>query len=415
MDRELSREQILRRQRKRIAQGGIIFIIVLVLFLLFRFWLRPVIHRSEIQTTFTDRGDIEATISASGTILPEFEEVISSPITSRILHIYHNVGETVKEGEIILSLDKKNEQLQLAKSLEDLASKENQKKKLQLSMERTLLDLQTNYEIQRLRTESLNTIFQNEKYIHSLGGTTQEMVKQAELNAKIAQLEIDHLHQSIANQKSSLQADLRDQEFIINNQKRDLDELKNRINNADVKATGVGVVTWINDKIGSTVSLGEGLVKLSNLQSFKAEGTVSDIQHNKLAVGRKVILEVNDSLLTGTISSINPTVQNDAVKFTVMPTDKSHPALRSNQKVDLYIVTSQRKKVVRLAKKNWINNSSNPYLFVIKGNKAIRKTVQFGESNFDYMEIKSGIAPGEEVIISDMADKMHLKEIKINE
>jgi HlyD family secretion protein len=41
--------------------------------------------------------------------------------------------------------------------------------------------------------------------------------------------------------------------------------------------------------------------------------------------------------------------------------------------------------------------------------------VRFGESNFEYFEVLDGIHPGEEVIISDMDDKMHLQKIKVKE
>jgi len=415
MDRELSVQTVKNRKRKRILQILFVLLPIVILLFAFRILIRPSIHLSEIQTVFTNMGDIEATIPASGLILPEFEEVISSPITSRIIYVYRNVGETVHRGDTILSLDKSNEQLTLDKLVEELGSKENQKRKLQLSIQRTLIDLQTNFEIQRLRSESLHKSYENEKYINSLGGTTQEMVKQAELNSQIAQLEINHLQQNIDNQKASMQTDLIDQEYIINIQKKDIEKKKKRLANADVKANGTGVVTWVNDKIGSTVVTGQELVKLSNLNSFKVEGSVSDIYHNKLAVARTVLIGINDSIIEGSITAVNPTVQNDAVKFTVMPSNKSHSALRSNQKVDIYVITAYRKNVVRMPRKNWINRSSNPYVFVRMGNKAIRKTVQFGESNFDYVEIVNGLKPGEEVIISDMEDKMHLKEVKVKE
>ncbi|NJK97782.1 MAG: hypothetical protein HC905_25285 [Bacteroidales bacterium] len=106
-------------------------------------------------------------------------------------------GETVNPGVVILSLDKSADELQLGKMNEELASRLNQKQRLQLNMESTIIELQTNYEIQRLKTESFRTNYENEKYIKSLGGTTEEMVKQAELQSKIAQLEIDHLNKAL--------------------------------------------------------------------------------------------------------------------------------------------------------------------------------------------------------------------------
>lgn len=41
---------------------------------------KSAINRSAITTAVVEKGDIENTISATGEILPEFEEIITSPI-----------------------------------------------------------------------------------------------------------------------------------------------------------------------------------------------------------------------------------------------------------------------------------------------------------------------------------------------
>lgn len=249
----------------------------------------------------------------------------------------------------------------------------------------------------------------------SLGASSQESVKQAEMNSEIATMESIHLKKSIENQKASMQTDLLDLQYEINIHRRNMDEIRKHISNADVKASGSGVITWINDKIGTTVSLGSELVKMANLTSFTAEATVSDLYSRKLAIGGKVNILVNDSLLTGKIAAINPTVQNDAIKFKVQLDKKNHPMLRSNQKVDIFIVTAFREKVLRLPRGEYFSGTSQPYVFVVKGDKAIRRIVKFGESNFEYVEVENGLEVGESIITSKMDDKMHLTDIKVKE
>lgn len=413
MDRQLSNEFLKKQKKRRIAGAVIIALAAILIFVAFRMLIRPVIHLNQIEIATVDQGDVEGSVMATGIILPEFEEVIPSPVTSRIVKIYHNVGELVKKEDIILSLDKSNDKLQLAKMTEELASRENQKKRMELNVEATIIDLQTNFEIQQLKGASLKTKFENEKYLKTLGGTTEETVKQAELEAKIAQLESDHLQKNIINKKAQLQTELKDQEFNISIYRKDVNEVETRLCASDVKAPGAGVITWINDKIGSTVVNGSELIKISNLESFKIEGNISEIYLKKISIGSKVLIMVNDSILTGRVSSINPTVQNDAVKFTLIPDVKNHRALSSNKKVDLMIITSLKRNVIRLPKTALDNIGSSPYFFVVKGNKATRKLVKMGESNFDYVEVESGLEPGDKVITSSMEEYKHLEIIKI--
>ena len=43
----------------------------------------------------------------------------------------------------------------------------------------------------------------------------------------------------------------------------------------------------------------------------------------------------------------------------------------------------------------------------------MRRRVALGEANYDYVEVISGIEPGEQVVISDMQDYAKQPELKI--
>ncbi len=83
-------------------------------------------------------------------------------------------------------------------------------------------------------------------------------------------------------------------------------------------------------------------------------------------------------------------------------------------KVEVLLVTAARNNVVREAYGNGFKGTPVQDVFVVKDNKAIRRTVQIGMSNFDYVELKDQINPGDVVIISDMSAYKHAKEITIN-
>jgi HlyD family secretion protein len=53
-------------------------------------------------------------------------------------------------------------------------------------------------------------------------------------------------------------------------------------------------------------------------------------------------------------------------------------------------------------------------VFVLENNKtARRREIETGLSNFDFVEIKQGLKPGEKVIITDMSQYKHLDQIQI--
>ena len=60
-------------------------------------------------------GNIENTINASGEILPEFEEIITSPINASIQNVVMDAGTSVKAGQSVLTLDKSASQTEYEK------------------------------------------------------------------------------------------------------------------------------------------------------------------------------------------------------------------------------------------------------------------------------------------------------------
>jgi HlyD family secretion protein len=80
-------------------------------------------------------GNLEATITASGTVVPEYEQVISSPIDTRILRILKKAGDTLHPNEPILMLDLETAKLAYDKISDQLALKINSQYQAKASLE----------------------------------------------------------------------------------------------------------------------------------------------------------------------------------------------------------------------------------------------------------------------------------------
>ena len=105
MDREIPLHEKRRALRNQIFKyGGITAGVVLALYLLLGF-LRTSVKYKDLIVSTVDKGTIEITINASGKVIALTEEIIVSPINSRILEVYKNPGEKVEKGEAILKLE----------------------------------------------------------------------------------------------------------------------------------------------------------------------------------------------------------------------------------------------------------------------------------------------------------------------
>src|SRR5258705_3870234 len=78
MDRPLDLAFVRHRARKRIAQVVLALAALIGGFLLLSAWITPSVARNDLRTAVVDSGLVEASISASGTVRPTFEEASSS-------------------------------------------------------------------------------------------------------------------------------------------------------------------------------------------------------------------------------------------------------------------------------------------------------------------------------------------------
>src|SRR5207302_7963308 len=102
--------------RKKLALVLIISISIIFLGALFlRSAFGSTIKKTDIITAVVETGAIENTISASGEILPEFEQVITSPISASIQRVLIEAGSHVNAGQSILLLDKSATQAEYEK------------------------------------------------------------------------------------------------------------------------------------------------------------------------------------------------------------------------------------------------------------------------------------------------------------
>jgi HlyD family secretion protein len=107
-------------------------------------------------------------------------------------------------------------------------------------------------------------------------------------------------------------------------------------------------------------------------------------------------------------------VQNNIVNFDVQLEDKANKLLRPKMKVEVYLVTDARSKVVRVSNGSGFTGVPVQDVFVLRADgKAERRTVKIGLANFDYVEILEGIRAGERVIVSDMSKYKNAKELEI--
>lgn len=413
MDRELDASEISRDRRRKLllGVGGVAAVVFLIAML--PTWLRPSLERDLIRTARVERGSVEATVQAAGTVIPAFESVLSSPVEARVQKILKRPGDRVKVGDEILSLDTSASQLDLSRLVDRYSQKQNEQEQLRLKLEKDLIDLNGRIETQRLDAEVFEARAAQNRKLRQEGLVSAETLRVSEVEAKKGQIELQQLRDQVATSRRQTDAQLKGLALDLQILAKERTESQRQLELATTRADRDGVVTWVFQEEGGTVRRGDVVARIADPESFRVEATASDIHSARLAAGLPVKVMVDGQAMAGRLGTVYPSVENGSVKFTVDLAEPRNRKLRDNLRVDVFVVTAVRAGALRVQTGPFAQGEGSEEVFVVRGDGATRRTVRFGLAGAEYLEVLDGLSAGDEVIISDMRDYRHLTKVHL--
>lgn len=415
MDREIPKEVRNKERNKKIVRyGGIGVASVIVISVLISF-MRTGVKTKDLVFSTVDKGTIEVSVSASGKVVPAFEEIINSPINTRIVEIYKKGGDSVDIGTPILKLDLQSVETDYKKLLDEEQMRSYKLNQLRVNNQTKLNDLAMKIKVSAMQLNRKKVELRNEQYLDSLGSGTTDKVRQAELSYNVAQLEYEQLEQQYDNEKEVLAAEYKVQELDFSIFRKGLAEMKRTLDDAQIRSPRKAILTYINNQIGAQVSQGSQLAVISDLSHFKVEGEIADTYGDRVAAGGKAIVKIGSEKLEGTVSSVTPLSKNGVISFTVQLNEDNNRRLRSGLKTDVYVMNAVKEDVMRIANASYYVGRGEYELFVRNSDKEIvKRKVQLGDSNFEFVEVASGLQPGDQVVVSDMSNYKNKNKLKLN-
>ena len=336
MDREIPKEVRDKERKKKFIKYGAIGVAAVVCIAVLISFMRSSVNKKDLVFSEVDNGTIEVSVSASGKVVPAFEEIINSPINTRIVEVYRKGGDSVDVGTPILKLD--------------LQSTETEYKKL--------LDEE---QMKRYQLEQL----------------------------KVKELEFNIFSKSLA-------------------------EMKRTLDDAQIRSPRKAILTYINNQVGAQVAEGSQVAIISDLSHFKVEGEIADTYGDRVAAGGRAIVKIGNEKLEGTVSSVTPLSKNGVISFIVQLNEDNNKRLRSGLKTDVYVMNAVKEGVLRLANASYYVGRGEYELFVQDSkDEVVKRKVQLGDSNFEYVEVISGLKPGDKVVVSDMSSYKNKNKLKL--
>lgn len=413
MDRPLDPRVRRTRTARRIALATAAVAGALAAFAALSKLLEPSLSYASLRTARVDVGPLDATVSASGTVVPEVEKVLASPIDTRVLRVLARAGAALRPGDAILELDVSEANLALQKLDQALALKDNQVERVRVELEGTLAALDSQLEIKALQLEAFRAVVKRNRKCFTDGIVSEEEVDRSVLDEARTSVELAQLRRARAIAARSTAAQIAGVSLERDTLRKERAEQQRQLDLATTQSDRAGVLTYVVTEEGAQVHKGDILARVADLTAFRVDATISEVHAGRIRAGQPATVRIDETRLEGVVSRVVPAIQNGLVTLSVSLRENNHPRLRSNLRVEVDLVTDRRSRALRVAKGAFGGSEGATYLFVVTGARAVKRRVRLGVSSAERYEVLDGLAEGDEVVLSDMSEHAHLDQLTL--
>ena len=222
------------------------------------------------------------------------------------------------------------------------------------------------------------------------------------------------IRSSINKEKQTNQMQIAQMNRSIQTMELSLNILRNNKKNFLIVAPESGRLTSFDPVLGKTIQAGESIGKIDSRQGYKLVAEVDEFYLEKIREGLKGEIEYKGKKVKVSTIKVIPEVKNGRFQLEMAFDATDNLVLQEGLSFGVKLILSEKNRVLVLPKGSFNQETAGKWIFVIKGNSAIRRNIKLGRENPSYYEILDGLKEGESIITSSYSDYKDIEELKIN-
>ncbi len=376
----------------------------------------PSVERATVWIDTVKRGPMLRQVRGLGTLVPEEIRWIPAVTEGRVERRLIQPGARIEPDTVIMELS--NPQLQ-----QETLNAEWDWKAGQTSYN----DLKVKLESQQLNQEAdaakIESDYQQALLRHEADAELQKLGLVPDLTVKLEKVTAEQLGSRLLVEKKRLEinkesttAQLAVQQTKVEQLKAVYELKKSQLDQLKVRAGVSGVLQVLGVEVGQRVAPGTNLARVADPRRLKAELKIAETQAKDIQIGQASSIDTRNGIIPGHVIRIDPSVQNGTRTVDVALEGDLPKGAVPDLSVDGTIVLESLSDVVFVGRPVQGQPDSQVGLFKLEpdGKAAARTVVKLGRSSVSTIEIRDGLKPGDQVILSDMTAQDGYNRIRLN-
>ena len=364
----------------------------------------PTVERGTLWIDTVKKGEMLRQARGNGTLVPEDLRVVSALTAGRIDRVLVRPGALCELNTVLLEMSNPDVQLQSLDAERQVKLAEADLASLNASLESQRLAAVSTVAQARRDANEAERLLTVAQRLAGEGLTSTMEIDRAKDNLAEAKERLTSETDRLNLLTESLKAQLALRQSEVERLRAIARFQVERVASMTVRAGQKGVLQSLSLQPGQWVNPGQELARVAGQERLTAVVRVPETQARDLAVGLKAEVDTRNGIVQGHVSNVDPGATNGSVGVDITIDGELPRGARPDLSVDATIELERLPDVVYVGRPADGSSETTVGLFVLEpdGRYAHRVQVALGRGSVNAIEVRSGLKPGDQVILSEM-------------
>lgn len=364
------------------------------------------VSAQRIRIAEVTRGDFVRDLSVQGRVIaavnPKLYSTAQGTITYQV-----DAGDSVEQDQVLAYIDSpeltnllKQEQARLQQLEMDSIRREIEAKQLALENQKAV-------DLAKVALNAADREKRRADEAFKSKSISQIDFEKAQDELESARLVFKHAEQDAALNRESLDYEVQTLALQVQRQNLLVDELARKVEQLTLRSPVTGIVGNLAVQQKNQVAVNQAILSVVDLSEFALEVSIPESYADDLLIGMEAEVQVAEQIYPAKLVAISPEIEQNQVAGRIrFERDASGnslapPGLRQNQRLTTRILLENKSNVLMVQRGQFLQSGSGRIAYLVENDLAIKTPIQTGARSLAKVEIISGLAEGDFIVISD--------------
>ncbi|MGA7840452.1 MAG: efflux RND transporter periplasmic adaptor subunit [Candidatus Acidiferrales bacterium] len=373
----------------------------------------------QVQIVSVTREDLTASITGNGKVEPISPTVARAEFPTFVTEVKATEGQSVRRGQLILTLDSADIRAQLSQARADLLAAQTDLRNARAGgPPDEVAQLQGNLQNAETQVASLERTQQALAQLVTKGAATQDEVAQNQAALATARANLQTFQQKKAALEQRAAVNVESAGLRVKQQQDLVAALEGKVRSATVIAPADGTVYALPVRNGDFVKLGDVLAEMADLRHVRVRAFVDEPDLGSLAQNQDVQVlwdAMPNRIWNGKVEQVPKQVVARGARSVgevLCSVDNDKVELLPNVNVEVRILVHEQRSVLVVPRGAVRYDQGQHFVLAYEGDSVHRRDIKVGVAGADKYEVLSGLNLGDKVALPgdvDLRDGMKVR------